>query len=444
MTIELRLLNAGTPPRALILGLADELLEPRVSDLVGDVRIIQDLSEVDEAEWDLLITDQPWGQIGFMGRTWRPVREGMCVLYRAPADAAAVVLEDRATWRSGIELQLQHVGEELHLPTALPDHIADLVQQDLVPAASARKHHPHFAPGDYWPSLNGPSSTERAKEAAPTIEPFLTTRAGACIAGRFRRSEQSEAWMLPPDVRDVVPWLKAALREWHALNPDRFLALPDWTDEPTWATAEERKAAALHAKVSAEREHALRAFDDSLDTIGADLKAARERASNGPRRLLTADGEDLVEAVQLCLLGLGFQVVDRDQARPGEKLEDLHVTDLDEPDWIALAEVKGFSKGVKTAGITQFLRFVPRFTSDAGRAPNALWYVVNHHRLKDPSTRGTTLAGADEDVSIFAAAGGIVIDTVDLFKLLQQVQAGDLAAGDARTALRRASGRLAL
>jgi hypothetical protein len=421
----------------------DTDLEDRIKLLVGDVRRIETLREINEAEWDLLITDQPWSSSVRHG-VEEVLRHGVCVLYRSPDADEHANLEYRGEWGNGFTVSWGHVGDELLLPAGLPEEVEQLLLANLYPRARARETHSYFGPTrttSWGSSAAGPSAPP---PTPPVLEPWMTTRGGAVLAGRYPRSATSEAWLLPHDAGDLVPWLSAAIGEWHKLNAGRFPAAPNWTISTDWMTQEERQAHERLQAIRRERAEVLADLDGREHKARAALVAAQKQAEVGSRRLLTADSEELVAAVHDALSELGFTVEERDRARPDEKLEDLHIKDPDEPEWLALAEVKGFSKGAKTSGITQFLRFERRFMAETGREPSALWYVVNHQRTRDPVARGMAMAGADEDVAVFAEARGAVIDTVYLFRLLQAVRRGEASPAAARVALRTATGRLSI
>lgn len=341
----------------------------RLTALVGDVRTIASLDEVNASEWDVLITDAPWftvqGSVGMESRTIRGLHDGVCVLYRAIEAATGLTVEDRADWAGSVEHSRGVVGDELLLPDTVPEPIAELVRTRLLPIALERRSHVAFRARRGFGEIKGPGYRP-PRVQAPEFDPFLMTRDGAALAGRYQRSATAEAWLLPPDVGDLIPWVAAAVSEWHALNPSRFPALPNWADEAAWMTSRERKAAAALSKVL-DRRRALLAEMEAEEAVARAARAiARDQADQGERRLLTADGDNLVDAVRAGLQRLGFIVDDRDQARPDEKLEDLLVTDPDVADWVALVEVKGFGRGAKTSGITQFLRFERRYTHENG------------------------------------------------------------------------------
>ncbi len=142
---------------------------------------------------------------------------------------------------------------------------------------------------------------------------------------------------------------------------------------------------------------------------------------------------------------MGFEVTDADKdAASDDHLEDLHIKDPDRPGWIALGEVKGYSRGAKTEGITQFLRFNMRYTARTKQNPDANWYIVNQFLNRDPSTRQMALHGKEEDVAAFGEANGLVVDTVALFHLFARVQDGAVPPQEARKLLVQSTGRFTL
>ncbi|MFH9435681.1 hypothetical protein [Streptomyces rochei] len=210
-------------------------------------------------------------------------------------------------------------------------------------------------------------------------------------------------------------------------------------------TAEEKRISAEIAEVEERRRKVLAELADRESELKQQLAAAVEVADGLERALLTTQSDALKEAVMTTLGALGFTVTDADQtAASDDHLEDLHIRDAGRPDWIALGEVKGYTRGAKTEGITQFLRFNMRYMAREKRSPDANWYIVNQFLNRDPSIRQKALHGKDEDVAAFGEANGLVIDTVELFKLFIRVQEGIIAKEEARRLLVESTGRFAL
>jgi hypothetical protein len=246
----------------------------------------------------------------------------------------------------------------------------------------------------------------------------------------------------PQIVVDLAAWVRVVLRQGHRSDPDRFPGVPEWSHEDEWSTETERELRAKLRRSIEERDRAVQRFANEASSMQSQLAAAQEAADMDERMLITGTGDELTAAVLAALTEFGFLVVDADaEADEGDHLEDLRVTDPDAPGWIALVEVKGYSKGAKTEALTQFLRFQKRHQQRTGRVADAEWYVVNQFRGRDPATRQLVLNGKDADVEAFGSGGGLVLDTVELFRLRSDVRGGKRTAAEARNALRTATGR---
>ncbi len=177
-----------------------------------------------------------------------------------------------------------------------------------------------------------------------------------------------------------------------------------------------------------------------------ELEEESRRANDSDRRLLTAQGDDLVEEVQACLEELGFIVVnvDREITSEGDRLEDLRVKDPDNSDWIALAEVRGYRRGAQLNDLLRIGRFVARYVGETGKMPTASWYIVNHTLAQDPATRPSPLAGNPNEVDTFADGGGLIVDSRFLFRIRMDVRSGRVQPRQARDRLIASTGVLSL
>jgi hypothetical protein len=122
-------------------------------------------------------------------------------------------------------------------------------------------------------------------------------------------------------------------------------------------------------------------------------------------------------------------------------LEDLRVSDAEEPDWVALVEIKGYTTGARTNDVTQILgRPMRAYILEAGREPSTVWHIVNPERTVDPSTRNDAIPN-DLDLEALTDAGGAVIETRQLFLALRDVQSGKVDATAIRLSLKNARTR---
>jgi hypothetical protein len=283
---------------------------------------------------------------------------------------------------------------------------------------------------------------ETAHEAA--MAPFLVAADGQVLAGRTSNADGVETWILPITAPRLDSWVTEAFRRWRTVQPDRFRELPGWQYGTAWQSTLERSLSAKLEALARERVAVNTAFDASRDALETALGEATAAADIGTRRLLTGEGDDLVMAVSEALRTIGFNVASMDEIRAqtkGELLEDLRVTDPQHPDWIALVEVRSYKGGAKTNDLQRIGRFAARYREEAGRYPTRRWYVVNQFRDREPdeSERLPVLGSNTLDVEEFAADGGLVIDTSQLYRIIESASENH---DETRSMLRDAIGRI--
>lgn len=276
------------------------------------------------------------------------------------------------------------------------------------------------------------------------LEPLVEEVSGKPLgAVRTAPGGASEWWVLPSMTTDRASWLRAAFAVWKASDASVFP--PDsYGITERWMTHSEVEASAAVAAHQIETSEYLRCRMQELEGLKAEVEAQTAKADHAHRRLLTGQGEPLVDAVAEALRVLGFRVTDSDEeaeANKAAKREDLRLeTDLDN-NWLALLEVKGYSnRSAKTNDIAQLGRAVGFFESRTGRTPSAQWYVVNARFELPPDERPVPLASSPEDVQDFAEDGGLVVDTRELFQMVRLVESGKLTQHEAQAKMIAAVG----
>lgn len=263
---------------------------------------------------------------------------------------------------------------------------------------------------------------------------------GALAAVYDRTPENtSEVWCLPTLALDESSdWVRVALRRWQHRFPQAF-PTTDWAADQRWMTVEEQQA---HAGLSAhDTDTAALIETRRRERIELEREVDRSRtaADTGLRRLLTINGNPLVEAVVDALEQLDFNVIQSDDVLlPGQKREDLLVED---GDWISVTEVKGYEKGnAKQNDLLPLGSAVESYVLRTGKRPAARWYIVNQSFKTAPDDRTRPLASAGDTVDKFANQQGLVIDTRELFLLTRAVIAAEMSAQAARQLLKDAVG----
>lgn len=278
-------------------------------------------------------------------------------------------------------------------------------------------------------SSNGPESA--------ALEPLLILNDGSVLAALSHTQEGHPLLLLPSWTSNKRAWLRLAWQVWVGEGYLQTPGPPSGFEEPAWMTALERR---IHQEIVAKQAE-LHEIKSKLNRDVAELTTRLEQAESTARtthrRLLTESGELLVDAVREALATLEFGVTDMD-ALHSEKREDLRVVEAG-TDWIALVEVKGYTKGGKANDFLSCVKYQRLFALEEKRTHNAFWYVVNAYLSHPPAVRKAPFESNQDAVRAFAeGSDGLVIPTTDLFQLIRDVEAGELSPEDARRCLREA------
>lgn len=327
--------------------------------------------------------------------------------------------------------------------TKQPPAVRDLIEREGVPWLNEQEALPYLqfkvlslGPGSYPPR-------DLHEGELTSSDPFIVDADGNFVMGAFPRSDATWTWAIPFVPAHPELWLLAALAWFREKQPERFPEVNPWRSRDQWRTQDERVAASELARLRSERAAAIAEFDArELELEAAKANAARA-AELGPRRLLTAQSDELVDATVESLEALGFTVINVDHARLAAQqalVEDLHISVPERPDFHILGEVKGYTRGAKASDLIQIGQHALRYLQREGLPPDRCWYIVNQFLEKDPDDRQAPLPGAQEDISVFAEGGGLIIDTRELFLLSQRVADGALSPETAREMLLNATG----
>ena len=408
-----------------------------LSGLVPTARAIESLGEIEQGEWDLLVTP------GLVPSSTAP---HLFVLASGGwFDRAHEVSPTANKTFTYLVREERSLATEFAIPKDLPPGVRAMVSSELLPAVTAEEEHKCIIERLQLP-MGGPGDSGRFSmpgSRPPGFKPFLRTADGGLIAGAFRRrGDLAECWALHGSA-ELAKWLPLALRAWSTVAPDRFPEPDPWADRAEWRTAAEERA---HDEWRELRQEGLRYIEHWEREVGKKaeaLQAERARADLGQRRLLTAQGSDLVDVVKGCLMVFGFQVDDMDDVLPPtDRREDLRVSCPDDPEWVALVEVRGYKGGAAVNDLLRLGRFARRFIQDEGRPPSRVWYVANQNVGRDPALRQPILASNPDELATFAEDDGLALDTTTLFRLWVAVESGELGALGARRLLMDSRGRI--
>ncbi|MDT0264444.1 hypothetical protein [Jatrophihabitans lederbergiae] len=90
------------------------------------------------------------------------------------------------------------------------------------------------------------------------------------------------------------------------------------------------------------------------------------------------------------------------------------------------------------------MKYATMYASEEKQTPPRLWYLANHFLREDPATRPHALNGRGDVVTAFAGAGGLLIDTRNLFALLFDARQHPERLSETRASMRAQTGRFAM
>lgn len=288
-----------------------------------------------------------------------------------------------------------------------------------------------------------PPFTIKISEPVPS-DTLVNTTTGKPIAIRVqlppRRNDNATDCVRPialllPRSADLPAWFRSFLVDIHQIDPSRVPNPPPQLGNPEdWYTPRERKLAERIDVV----ESKLTSLRGELDQLNSELAEAIDEEDDRIRRVIWTQGDNLVNAVEEILSGLGFGVRNMDsESEVGKaKREDLRLYVESDPNWTAIVEVKSYSGGTKTNDSRQIREHRDRFIAEEGRPPDKTLWVTNPHREIDPSSR----PAADSNVADSAAnVAAVHVMTTDLYKQWALVANGKLEASAVVEGIQNAS-----
>jgi len=215
-------------------------------------------------------------------------------------------------------------------------------------------------------------------------------------------------------------WVKELAATWAAHDRLRLPGLLAWQGDSQWMTAEEKRLLAAIGNTLARRDRVLARYEQKLRKLEKQREAAEASANDGPRRLITAQGSELVHEVANALEYLGFATKDVDSRleKDKPKREDIRITDpLSSSPWEGIAEIRGYGRSSgKQSDLQRLGRFAELYQLEKGSPPSKRYYFVNGQIDLTPERREAPLGSCPEDVEVFAHSEGLVVWTLDLFK----------------------------
>jgi hypothetical protein len=231
------------------------------------------------------------------------------------------------------------------------------------------------------------------------------------------------AW-LPAEHTNEAAWVEVLVTQWAQSDKRAFPGYGDWTNSPEFIVPQEMQILSQIQALEQKKREFVIGLDKQIGELTTELAVAKTNANSGRRRLVTAQGKELVDEVAKALEDIGFNVAEVDKlvGEKKPKREDLRLQHLPKggEQWNAIVEVRGYARsGGTTADLLRLARFAELYKKETGKAPDKRIYIVNGEQDLPPSQRQKPLASATEDLRIFSESDGVLIWSIDLFRALK-------------------------
>jgi len=234
--------------------------------------------------------------------------------------------------------------------------------------------------------------------------------------------------------KNLSAWVELLVTEWAQTDKDAFPYFRDWTESREWMVAEEEEILSKIEDLKKKKQETVNKIDKQISELSTSLATAKLNANKGRRRLITAQGPELVDEVMKALNEIGFKVmpVDDQIADNKRKREDLRLSHSGKmgEKWNAIVEVRGYARSAgKTDDLQRLGQFAKLYQKETGQFPDKLIYIVNGQlELTQPSQRQEPLAPQPDDLEVFSDSDGILIWSIDLFRALKTTEHTDYPA----------------
>ena len=231
------------------------------------------------------------------------------------------------------------------------------------------------------------------------------------------------AWF-PLPVKHKIDWIEAIVNEWSKSFPDKFPTIGNWARQNEWLLAEEIKIQNDIKSLEEQKIAMNKKIDGEIASLTKNFQEITANHDKGLRKLLIAQGDELVNIVKTAFEQIGFIVekVDENIEDGKPKKEDLRLTKKDVKNWEAIVEVRGYTKSSgKEDDIKRLDKFSKLYNKEKEKFPDKMIYVVNGPIELQPSQRQKPFESNPEFLESIADDDGLVISTITLYHVLQSV-----------------------
>lgn len=284
-----------------------------------------------------------------------------------------------------------------------------------------------------WREVEAPETISATNDWEADPDHLIETTSGLPVALRYLRTSEGQGKGLPvvtlalPQVENLAEWFRAFLQDVHDIDRQSVPTPPPRLSNPSdWYTPEQNRVARKIVQI----ENKIEQLEGRRRRFDVEMRAAAGRAETGILRALHNDGNELAEAVEELLSGIGFRVrnMDKEKSLEDSYREDLRLTVPGDDTWEAIVEVKGYSNDTRSSDARKVREYRDLYRDENGRFPDLTLWVTNPHRRRDPSSRPSPNPALDE---VTRVAETVLIQTVDLFPIWRDVVEGRVESQDA-------------
>lgn len=246
----------------------------------------------------------------------------------------------------------------------------------------------------------------------------------------FLNAEQNigVAWF-PLPVIHKIDWIEAITNEWSKFLPETFPLIGNWARKEDWLLPEEINIVKKIKELEEQKKSFINKTNKEIADINKKYKKVVAENDLGLRKLLTEQGDELVNIVKKAFEILGFAVeqIDEKIEKGKPRIEDLRLTIIGIPGWEALAEVRGYSKSSgKQGDIIRLNKFSKLFHKEKGKLPEKIIYVVNGPIELSPPQRPKPFESNPDFLTSIADDDCLVVSTTQLYRVMQKLNKIDI------------------
>ncbi len=255
---------------------------------------------------------------------------------------------------------------------------------------------------------------------------LLDSHSGSPFATVFLNEEQKlgVAWF-PLPTKHKIDWIEAIVNEWAKYFPEKFPHIGDWARQEEWLLAPEIGLLKEIKNLEERKLEYIKEIEGKIDTLNKKYKGVLSWNDKGFRKLLTEQGDELVDIVKIAFESFGFTVEKMDETiiKGKSKIEDLRITIDNNKSWEAIVEVRGYAKSSGKEGeLTRLNKFAKLYNKEKEKFPDKMIYVVNGSIELLPPQRPKPFESNPDFLNSIADDDCLVVSTTTIYRVLQKLE----------------------